>query len=192
MCAGGQVCGKGACLVDCVPDCTDKACGDNGCGGICGACGQGESCLDGACVTGCVPSCAGKACGDDGCGGSCAVFEPVDIIEYADNPQTNVRAPTNVPPTVPIIAIEPAGAPVNVELTCALIAESYDLDPVTYRYRWYRDGAFVKELGEKPVVPPSLTAEGEQWECRVRATDGVEWSPGVVAYATIGAPVVVP
>ncbi len=189
VCAGGQVCGNGACLVDCVPDCTDKVCGDNGCGGICGACAQGDSCLVGACVSGCIPSCAGKACGDDGCGGSCAVFKPVDIVEFSDNRQTNVKSPTNVPPTSPMLTVEPTGAPTNVDLTCTITQESYDVDSVTYRYRWYRDGEFVKELGEKPVVPPSLTAEGEQWECRVRATDGIEWSPEVVAYATIGAAV---
>ena len=28
----------------CTPDCTDKTCGDDGCGGICGVCGDGEGC----------------------------------------------------------------------------------------------------------------------------------------------------
>ena len=53
----------------CVPDCTGKECGGDGCGGSCGTCKEGEECLSGKCV--CLPQCAGKECGDDGCGGEC-------------------------------------------------------------------------------------------------------------------------
>lgn len=55
----------------CVPECTGKACGDDGCGGSCGNCGGAETCEDNQCVGSCVPECTGKSCGDDGCGGSC-------------------------------------------------------------------------------------------------------------------------
>ena len=56
--------------MECVPACTDKVCGDDGCEGSCGQCGDGEKCLaDGTCF--CVPVCEGKQCGDDGCGGKC-------------------------------------------------------------------------------------------------------------------------
>ncbi len=34
----------------CSPDCEDRACGDDGCGGTCGRCGRAEECVDGACV----------------------------------------------------------------------------------------------------------------------------------------------
>lgn len=54
----------------CVPDCTGKACGDDGCGGSCGQCDTGDICEDGACVL-CVADCTGKDCGGDGCGGTC-------------------------------------------------------------------------------------------------------------------------
>jgi|GEM_PF-6461858 len=54
----------------CVPECTDRECGDDGCGGSCGECGGEETCEDGLCV-GCVPDCTGRECGGDGCGGSC-------------------------------------------------------------------------------------------------------------------------
>ena len=54
----------------CTPDCAGKVCGDDGCGGSCGACKDGEACTQlGACQ--CVPDCKGKACGADGCGGTC-------------------------------------------------------------------------------------------------------------------------
>jgi hypothetical protein len=51
----------------CEPDCTDRECGLDGCGGTCGTCTTG-TCSAGSC---CVPDCDGKACGSDGCGGSC-------------------------------------------------------------------------------------------------------------------------
>lgn len=58
----------------CVPSCSGKACGSDGCGSSCGVCTSGNVCSQGTCVPGgCTPSCAGKGCGDDGCGGVCGV-----------------------------------------------------------------------------------------------------------------------
>ncbi len=69
-CARNEECRAGDCA--CVPDCTGRECGDDGCGGDCGTCGPGTTCSTaGRCV--CVPDCAGRACGDDGCGGDCGV-----------------------------------------------------------------------------------------------------------------------
>jgi hypothetical protein len=54
----------------CVPDCAQKECGDDGCGGSCGSCdGLQDECIAGVCL--CQPACGDKECGDDGCGGSC-------------------------------------------------------------------------------------------------------------------------
>ena len=60
MCPTGQSCnGAGACTDGnggCVPKCVDKECGDDGCEGSCGTCGDGELCAAGLCVddgTGC-------------------------------------------------------------------------------------------------------------------------------------------
>lgn len=36
----------------CVPSCTGKVCGDNGCGGSCGTCQSGYTCSNGQCVSG--------------------------------------------------------------------------------------------------------------------------------------------
>ncbi len=185
VCGGGQTCAGGQCVVDCVPKCEGKQCGDNGCGGTCGDCPQGESCLSGQCVAGCVPSCAGKTCGDDGCGGSCAVFDPPQIVEFSDNPSTYLAVPTNVPPTTPALAILPEEPTTDDALICAITAESFDTDEVVYRYRWFRGEAFVAEVGDAADVPETLTEPGDTWTCRVRATDGIEWSPEVEATATI-------
>jgi hypothetical protein len=60
----------------CVPNCSGKACGSDGCGGICGYCPYPKLCdPKGTCVIVCEPSCETgaipKTCGPDGCGGSC-------------------------------------------------------------------------------------------------------------------------
>jgi len=63
----------------CTPDCADKKCGPDGCGGICGTCGDGFSCKEstGECAdNSCTPDCNGITCGnDDGCGGSCGCLD---------------------------------------------------------------------------------------------------------------------
>jgi hypothetical protein len=71
-CPAGQACKDGVCE-DCTADCTDKVCGDDGCGGSCGACEAGEACTEGKCV--CTPDCANKECGDDGCGAACGTCD---------------------------------------------------------------------------------------------------------------------
>ncbi|MCC6621731.1 MAG: hypothetical protein IT385_10780 [Deltaproteobacteria bacterium] len=57
----------------CVPDCVGRVCGDDGCGGSCGACEGSATCSGGACL--CLPACDGRTCGDDGCGGSCGACD---------------------------------------------------------------------------------------------------------------------
>jgi len=45
MTPGGVLAGAG-----CLPACTNKACGDNGCGGVCGTCEVGDDCTANQCV----------------------------------------------------------------------------------------------------------------------------------------------
>ena len=67
---------------ECIPDCTNKECGCDGCGGLCeGTCPKGLLCANelGTCSVvarefdpNCVPQCyEGMQCGHDGCGGEC-------------------------------------------------------------------------------------------------------------------------
>ncbi len=61
----------------CSPSCSGTApCGNDHCGGSCGACSAGDRCTtSGQCVA-CTPICAaGQICGDDGCGGTCGTCE---------------------------------------------------------------------------------------------------------------------
>jgi formylglycine-generating enzyme required for sulfatase activity len=45
--AFGDLCVDGQCVPPCIPDCTGKICGDDGCAGSCGTCGGGGSCVEG-------------------------------------------------------------------------------------------------------------------------------------------------
>jgi hypothetical protein len=77
-CGAGTSCDamRGVCV--CTPACNGRACGDDGCGGVCGQCGPDAVCngVSGACEAVCVPQCLGRLCGDDGCGGSCGACMP--------------------------------------------------------------------------------------------------------------------
>lgn len=42
-CEKGQVCVSGSC---CTPNCENRSCGDDGCGGSCGTCPEGQTCLE--------------------------------------------------------------------------------------------------------------------------------------------------
>jgi hypothetical protein len=59
----------------CTPDCENRECGDDGCGGSCGTCHYGcggiLTCYEGSCGVPCCPNCTGRSCGSDGCGGIC-------------------------------------------------------------------------------------------------------------------------
>ena len=66
-CAAGTTCEAGACA--CVPACFGKACGDDGCGGVCGECLEHATCMPDA--TCCDNACGARQCGPDACGGSC-------------------------------------------------------------------------------------------------------------------------
>ena len=58
----------------CLPQCGERTCGSDDCGGSCGTCADGRTCVVGQCI--CSPDCDRHECGDDGCGGSCGRCGP--------------------------------------------------------------------------------------------------------------------
>jgi hypothetical protein len=83
----GPECGAAPGGCGCTPQCTDRECGPDGCGGMCGWCNTGESCNAGTCGSGggdacnqCLEGCRGEDlcciglgcwCHDQCMGGSC-------------------------------------------------------------------------------------------------------------------------
>lgn len=47
-------------MVCCISNCTNKNCGDDGCGGVCGTCESGKTCSNGTCISG-----EGVECNED-------------------------------------------------------------------------------------------------------------------------------
>jgi hypothetical protein len=101
VCAVGDACGEACCEEPavcfgdacCTPACEGKDCGDDGCGGTCGTCGEGDYCSAGKCGPICNSDCAEgdkecngdmtgykeckKVCDDCGVGGGpCFQFTP--------------------------------------------------------------------------------------------------------------------
>jgi hypothetical protein len=97
-CEDVEICHEGAC---CKANCNGKVCGDDGCGGSCGSCGDNETCNGNSCVCAwdtcldiccsheeicendvcisiCTPACEGKECGTDGCGGECGTCKDTE------------------------------------------------------------------------------------------------------------------
>jgi len=74
-CDDGFDCIAGECI-ECIPDCAGLACGDDGCGGVCGMCPEGTGCVGGAClVAGCEPL-EGPGCGGCPCEGCVCEQDP--------------------------------------------------------------------------------------------------------------------
>jgi hypothetical protein len=86
----------------CIPDCTGRECGDDGCGGSCGTCDDGNPCTDDLCggMTCVVPLAntapcddanictAGDTCGDKAChSGSPALCTGIDIELTWESPE---------------------------------------------------------------------------------------------------------
>jgi parallel beta-helix repeat protein len=52
-CTGGKTCNTSTCKCEssCTPDCSEKECGSDGCGGSCGSCSGDKSCVNNKCIS---------------------------------------------------------------------------------------------------------------------------------------------
>jgi hypothetical protein len=93
----------------------------------------------------------------------------------------------NTPPSAPVALLVPEVAGVGQELTCQVKAAPKDADeePVTLRYRWYRNEKLVPVAEGSPLLPAGIVRRGEKWRCEVWATDGFSESPHVSAELTV-------
>ena len=108
------------------------------------------------------------------------------MIDFNKNSSLRLAVPTNVPPTQPGIDIVPAEALAGDSLECVISEPSLDLDPVSYEFRWFRDGVFAKDVGNVAVIPPGKVLAGENWLCEARGSDGLESSVPATSERLIG------
>ena len=92
----------------------------------------------------------------------------------------------NTAPTAPEISLTPIEVTTLDDLQVYIITESTDAegDGITYSYQWLQDGVPVDN--ETDIISSELTAKGEEWKVRVRASDGLLESDYTEAILTIG------
>ena len=132
-CKAWQTCGpEDTCVPEqCPPDCVDKVCGDDGCGGSCGGCPlDAPRCVGGACVAdmcngvteiGCCDGAALSVCGDDGIDSvDCTDDDPSYICGWfpgaGSNPAGYYCGPENDDDGLPLL--DPAGGPDGALVVC--------------------------------------------------------------------------
>lgn len=91
----------------------------------------------------------------------------------------------NAAPTAPEVVITPEVPTRKDDLTCTVMTESTDPegDPVTYTYRWTKDGVDVGINSDK--VTADKIDVGQVWECTASPNDGKVFGPWGQASATI-------
>lgn len=92
----------------------------------------------------------------------------------------------NTPPTAPKVALEPSAPTSLTGLSVRVLqaAADHDGDPVTYRYRWSREGLPYQLDG--PMAPPRTARHREVWRVEVVPNDGEEDGAPVLLSALVG------
>ena len=92
----------------------------------------------------------------------------------------------DLPPNAPTVEISPAAPLSSDPLSCLITVGSSDPEgqPITYTYTWFRDG--TQTLNTTANLAASETSAGEDWLCRVVASDGTLSSDPGEDSVTIG------
>ncbi len=92
----------------------------------------------------------------------------------------------NTPPTAPKVALDPAEPTALTGLAVRVVqaAADHDGDPVSYRYRWSRDGLPFQLEG--PMAPPRTLRHREVWRVEVVPHDGEEDGAPVAVSVVVG------
>ncbi|MFN7134516.1 MAG: hypothetical protein ACK4N5_20730, partial [Myxococcales bacterium] len=96
----------------------------------------------------------------------------------AGPPGVAERAILNSPPARPVVRILPENPAAATTLTCELAepATDADGDPLTYKFRWKKNGVEQTFHESAAQIPARLVKPEEVWQCVVIATDGASES----------------
>ena len=121
---------------------------------------------------------------------------PNDGIEDGVMATSNTVTIGNLIPTAPLeIAITPDPTAPGDVMTCVVVQDAEDLDTndtLTYEFTWRQNqsaapaGALVTSTWANDTVSPFWTANGDEWECSVRAHDGDAYGGYAVESRIIG------
>jgi hypothetical protein len=93
----------------------------------------------------------------------------------------------NTLPPAPAVSLVPAAPAGGEAVTCVARApeRDADLEPVTVRYRWYREGRATATGDSSATLPAGVVRRGERWRCEAWTSDGTGESARVLAEATV-------
>ena len=93
---------------------------------------------------------------------------------------------SNLPPTAPLVTIDPPDPEPEDDLVCSIVVDSTDPehDPVSYSWAWAVDGGVTGIAG--PTVPAVATSDGQFWSCNVTPNDGTQDGPPGMASVVLG------
>jgi hypothetical protein len=114
----------------------------------------------------------------------------VTVTDNHSEPLT-VEASVTVPNTAPEITsvtISPTDPADGDDLTCAARAKDADGGSLATAYTWYRDGVAATDVGDTNTVAAAVTVVGEQWECEVTVSDGIDTATMMSSPVEIRAP----
>lgn len=98
----------------------------------------------------------------------------VDAVGARGEPGRVELVVRNTAPGPCTVALMPAAPTTESGLEATLVTPSTDRDsdPISYEYRWFRDGAAVRELDGRPSVKPGVAGRGQTWRVTARPRDG--------------------
>jgi hypothetical protein len=107
--------------------------------------------------------------------------------EEAGEPVVLEATVANTPPPTPAVVVKPLNATAGVPLSCEATVPDRDADqePLTIRYRWFRDDRPEALSEGEPAVPAGVVRRGERWRCEAWSSDGTSESAPAVAEVTV-------
>jgi len=97
----------------------------------------------------------------------------IPIVVYSDTPGaiilSNLNVLLNSPPRITSLSLDPPFASYGEPITCIPIARDIDSDPISYKYRWYRNGVLTSVSSN--ILPPEKVQKGDLWKCLVTPLD---------------------
>ncbi len=131
------------------------------------------------------------------------IIDPVDSYEYRRiNIFAALGAELNTPPTLSEVTITPNISDTDTDLSCYALATDTQNTSLIAEWWWYKDGAEMlsgtADIANSTntlitTLGSGNTTKGEEWNCTVRISDGIDYSDYLSAVHTIGnkAPVMV-
>ncbi len=107
--------------------------------------------------------------------------------EVTGEPVSASAVVRNTPPPTPSVTLVPAVPATGEPVVCDARAPERDADqePITLRYRWYRNDQPVAIAEASAALPTNVVRRGEKWRCEAWASDGTAESPHASAELTV-------